>query len=397
MGIRSLLAVVMGNRACHDWHRLCTLRGGARRSSSGKDQVAVTDRDRSPAHCRLSVLFGIGWGLVGLCPGPAIANLATLSTPRHRVCCRHGARYVGASISGTRAAYGTAPSLASANADGYAGRVRTASRRSTVAERLGESHPTRPSAIAPAIDRALVVSDAGRDVQLVAPAIVAVGRGDDDGGGTAAGDRRKTAIPTNFRRKARRTWLRPQAVRPRKHGHRCNHSGKHKPEAPHARRSFSCFVRLHDDPHLRTICTPTAVVFVCRTVARGLMTAAAVAATGEIGSAQRIAGLIGHGVPDLPEAQHALRAAWRQSEKLGARNRHRGRTFAGDRAPFRMARTVGHSSLAALQAIRSPLGRGGCCAGAPQRAAQTRRTAPKARRRYRRIDLCRQNRTPQRR
>ena len=26
-----------------------------------------------------SVLFGVGWGLVGLCPGPAIENLATLS------------------------------------------------------------------------------------------------------------------------------------------------------------------------------------------------------------------------------------------------------------------------------------------------------------------------------
>jgi uncharacterized membrane protein YedE/YeeE len=26
-----------------------------------------------------SVLFGIGWGLVGLCPGPALANLASLS------------------------------------------------------------------------------------------------------------------------------------------------------------------------------------------------------------------------------------------------------------------------------------------------------------------------------
>jgi uncharacterized protein len=26
-----------------------------------------------------AVLFGVGWGLVGLCPGPAIANLATLS------------------------------------------------------------------------------------------------------------------------------------------------------------------------------------------------------------------------------------------------------------------------------------------------------------------------------
>jgi len=28
-----------------------------------------------------SVLFGVGWGLVGLCPGPAIENLASLSTP----------------------------------------------------------------------------------------------------------------------------------------------------------------------------------------------------------------------------------------------------------------------------------------------------------------------------
>ncbi len=26
-----------------------------------------------------SILFGIGWGMVGLCPGPAIENLATLS------------------------------------------------------------------------------------------------------------------------------------------------------------------------------------------------------------------------------------------------------------------------------------------------------------------------------
>jgi hypothetical protein len=26
-----------------------------------------------------AVLFGIGWGLVGLCPGPAIANLASLT------------------------------------------------------------------------------------------------------------------------------------------------------------------------------------------------------------------------------------------------------------------------------------------------------------------------------
>ena len=28
-----------------------------------------------------ALLFGVGWGLVGLCPGPAVTNLATLSLP----------------------------------------------------------------------------------------------------------------------------------------------------------------------------------------------------------------------------------------------------------------------------------------------------------------------------
>jgi uncharacterized membrane protein YedE/YeeE len=28
-----------------------------------------------------AVMFGVGWGLVGLCPGPALENLATLSMP----------------------------------------------------------------------------------------------------------------------------------------------------------------------------------------------------------------------------------------------------------------------------------------------------------------------------
>jgi hypothetical protein len=28
-----------------------------------------------------AVLFGIGWGLVGLCPGPALVNLAGLGLP----------------------------------------------------------------------------------------------------------------------------------------------------------------------------------------------------------------------------------------------------------------------------------------------------------------------------
>jgi hypothetical protein len=28
-----------------------------------------------------AVLFGIGWGLIGICPGPALVNLADLSSP----------------------------------------------------------------------------------------------------------------------------------------------------------------------------------------------------------------------------------------------------------------------------------------------------------------------------
>jgi uncharacterized membrane protein YedE/YeeE len=46
----------------------------------------LTDRSFWPAKSSIdaplvigSVLFGIGWGLVGLCPGPALENLAALS------------------------------------------------------------------------------------------------------------------------------------------------------------------------------------------------------------------------------------------------------------------------------------------------------------------------------
>jgi uncharacterized membrane protein YedE/YeeE len=42
------------------------------------------------------VLFGIGWGLVGLCPGPAIANLATLSSRVVAFVLRHARAIFGA-------------------------------------------------------------------------------------------------------------------------------------------------------------------------------------------------------------------------------------------------------------------------------------------------------------
>jgi uncharacterized membrane protein YedE/YeeE len=55
-----------------------------------------------------SVLFGIGWGLVGLCPGPAIANLATLSTPVIVFVVAMGAGMIGHDLWQAR---GTAPAL----------------------------------------------------------------------------------------------------------------------------------------------------------------------------------------------------------------------------------------------------------------------------------------------
>jgi uncharacterized membrane protein YedE/YeeE len=38
--------------------------------------VIPTRRDLDPALLGGAALFGVGWGLVGLCPGPALANLS---------------------------------------------------------------------------------------------------------------------------------------------------------------------------------------------------------------------------------------------------------------------------------------------------------------------------------
>jgi uncharacterized protein len=65
-----------------------------------------------------SVLFGAGWGLVGLCPGPAIENLASLSPG---VIVFVIAMAVGIAAHDVWHARGTAPAappLAPANADG---------------------------------------------------------------------------------------------------------------------------------------------------------------------------------------------------------------------------------------------------------------------------------------
>jgi uncharacterized protein len=65
-----------------------------------------------------SVLFGLGWGLVGLCPGPAIANLSTLSVPVIVFVVAMAIGTLAHDLWYARGLRGSAPSLAPANADG---------------------------------------------------------------------------------------------------------------------------------------------------------------------------------------------------------------------------------------------------------------------------------------
>jgi uncharacterized protein len=54
---------------------------GTRAPLFEKNSLWPTKRDIDRPLLAGALLFGLGWGLVGLCPGPAIANLATLSLP----------------------------------------------------------------------------------------------------------------------------------------------------------------------------------------------------------------------------------------------------------------------------------------------------------------------------
>jgi uncharacterized protein len=65
-----------------------------------------------------SILFGAGWGLAGLCPGPAIVNLATLSSPVIVFIVAMAIGMLGHDVWYARRTAGSLPSLAPANADG---------------------------------------------------------------------------------------------------------------------------------------------------------------------------------------------------------------------------------------------------------------------------------------
>ena len=54
---------------------------GTRQPLFERQSLWPTKKDVDSSLLSGALLFGIGWGLVGLCPGPAIVNLSTLALP----------------------------------------------------------------------------------------------------------------------------------------------------------------------------------------------------------------------------------------------------------------------------------------------------------------------------
>ncbi len=72
------LAFVMGAAICISLPTFQLLRGRSRPVFASQ-YFLPTKQDLDPQLILGAVFFGIGWGIAGLCPGPAIANLASAS------------------------------------------------------------------------------------------------------------------------------------------------------------------------------------------------------------------------------------------------------------------------------------------------------------------------------
>jgi uncharacterized membrane protein YedE/YeeE len=64
------------------------------RSLLGKPMQLPTKRELDPRLIGGSLLFGIGWGIAGICPGPAVANSADRTLASNRVHVGHAGRHV---------------------------------------------------------------------------------------------------------------------------------------------------------------------------------------------------------------------------------------------------------------------------------------------------------------
>ncbi len=72
------LAFVMGAALCISLPTFQLLRGRSRPILADR-YFLPTKKDLDPQLISGAVFFGVGWGIAGLCPGPAIASLASAS------------------------------------------------------------------------------------------------------------------------------------------------------------------------------------------------------------------------------------------------------------------------------------------------------------------------------
>jgi uncharacterized protein len=68
-----------------------------------KENLWPSKKDIDSSLLAGALLFGIGWGLVGLCPGPAIVNLATMSLSTTVFVIAMAVGMLAHDLSGTRA------------------------------------------------------------------------------------------------------------------------------------------------------------------------------------------------------------------------------------------------------------------------------------------------------
>jgi uncharacterized protein len=73
----SLAFVMVGAIAVSAWAFRVSARGGQRPLFGGRFHVPSANERIAPRLVAGSALFGVGWGLSGLCPGPAVTSLAT--------------------------------------------------------------------------------------------------------------------------------------------------------------------------------------------------------------------------------------------------------------------------------------------------------------------------------